>query len=84
MVMLFFLSLTFVFLLQLIIFAPTDCPSHRSLIPIQSSKNKNLKTETPRITNIFSSVFIYKKRDERERRKKEERQKKIKIEIQPS
>jgi hypothetical protein len=64
-------------LLQPIIFTPTDCSSHRSLIPIQRSKNKSLKTEILRITNSFSSIFIYKKIDEREtereRRKKEER-----------
>jgi hypothetical protein len=29
-----FLGLTFTFLLQPITFAPTYCPSHRSLIPI--------------------------------------------------
>jgi hypothetical protein len=58
-------------------FALTDCPSHRSLIPIQCSKNKNLKTEISRITNPFLSVFIYKKRDEREteRKNKERREK---------
>jgi hypothetical protein len=43
-------ALSFVFLLPLITFAPTDCPSHRSLILIQRSKNKNLKTE---IKNIY-------------------------------
>jgi hypothetical protein len=76
MVLLFFLGLTFalifIFLLPPITFALTDCSSHRLLIPIQRFKNKNLKTEIPRITNPFSSVFIYKKRDERE---KEERKK---------
>jgi hypothetical protein len=66
-----FLGLTFAFLLPLIIFAPTDCPSHCSLIPIQRSKNKNLKTKIPQITNHFSSIFIYKKRKEkRDRRNK--------------
>jgi hypothetical protein len=71
-------------------FAPTDCSSHHSLIPIQCSKNENLNTKIPWITNPFSSVFIYKKRDEREtereRRKKEERRetKEIKTEIRPS
>jgi hypothetical protein len=90
MVLLFFLdlifTLTFIFLLPSLTFAPTDCPSHRSLIPIQRSKNKNLKTKISRITNLFSSVFIYKKRDERERREKEERKEtqEIKTEIQPS
>jgi hypothetical protein len=74
-----FLNLTSIFLLLSITFALMDCPSHRSLISIQRFKNKNLKTEIPRITNPFSSVFIYKKRDEREkeeRKKREERQKK--------
>jgi hypothetical protein len=55
-----------------------DCPSHRSFIPIQRSKNQNSKTEIARITNPFSSVFIYKNRDEREtekRKKKEIRNK---------
>jgi hypothetical protein len=42
---------------------------------IQHSKIENLKTEIPRITNPFSSVFIYKKREEREERK-EKREKK--------
>jgi hypothetical protein len=79
-------ALTFTFLLPPIIFSPTDCLSHRSLIPIQRSKNKNLKTKISRITNPFSSIFIYKKRDEREkkeRRKKEEGREteEIKIEI---
>jgi hypothetical protein len=83
-----FLGLTFIFLLRPIIFAPTDCPSHRSLIPTQCSKNKKFKTLW--ITNPFLSVFIYKKKDEREtereRRKKEERRgtKEIKIETRPS
>jgi hypothetical protein len=91
MVMVFFLgltfSLTFTFLLSPITFAPTDCSSHRSLISIQRSKNENLKTAIPWITNPFSSVFIYKKRDEREtkreRKKKEERREteEIKTEI---
>jgi hypothetical protein len=66
-----FLGLTFIFLLQSITFAPTDCPSHRSLILIQRSKNKNLKTEIPRITTTFH-LFSYIKREMRERRKKEE------------
>jgi hypothetical protein len=39
---------------------------------------KNLKTEISRITNPFSSVFIYKKRDERDR---EERRESIEIKI---
>jgi hypothetical protein len=38
-------------------------------------KNKNLKTKISRITNTFTSVFIYKKRDEREERKKREKRK---------
>jgi hypothetical protein len=75
-------TLTFIFLFPPITFALTDCPSHRSLISIQRFKNKNLKTIIPRITNTFSSIFIYKKRDERERREK--RVKKNKYEIQPS
>jgi hypothetical protein len=50
---------------------------------------KNLKTKISRITNPFLSIFIYKKRDKRqrekeERKKREERQKKIKTEIRPS
>jgi hypothetical protein len=64
------------FLLPPITFAPTDCPSHRSLISIQCSKNENLKTKISQITNPFSSVFIYKKRDEREERNKRERREK--------
>jgi hypothetical protein len=72
-----FLGLTFAFWLQLIKFASTDCLSHRSLNPIQRSKNENFKNEIPWIIDPFSSVFIYKKRDEREtereRRKKEDR-----------
>jgi hypothetical protein len=86
-----FLGQTFTFLLQPITFAPTNCPSYRSLILIQRFKNKNLKTKIPQIINHFLSVFIYKKRDERERqrekeerKKREERPKKIKIEIRPS
>jgi hypothetical protein len=71
-------TLTFIFLLPPITFAPTDCPSHRSLIPIQRSKNKNLKIKISGITNPFSSVFIYKKRDERKEIEE------IKIEIQSS
>jgi hypothetical protein len=51
-----------------------DCSSHRSLIPIQRSKNENLKTEIPRITNPFSFVFIYKKRDERETKERKKRE----------
>jgi hypothetical protein len=66
-----FFGLTFTFLLQPITFAPTDCPTHRSLIPIQRSKNKNLKTEISQIINRFSFIFIYKKRDEKEREKEE-------------
>jgi hypothetical protein len=66
-----------IYLISPITFAPTDCPSHRSFIPIQRSKNQNLKTEIPRITNPFLSIFIYKKRDERETEE-------IKTEIQPS
>jgi hypothetical protein len=67
-------------LLPLITFAPTDCPSHHSLIPIQRSKNENLKTKIP------WRERERRKRDEREtereRRKKEERRetKEIKIE----
>jgi hypothetical protein len=70
-------TLTFTFLLPPITFAPTDCPSHRSLIPIQCCKNKNLKTEISRIINPFLSIFIYEKRDDREteeRKKREESQ----------
>jgi hypothetical protein len=74
-------ALTFIFLFPPIIFAPTDCPTHRSLILIQYSKNKNLKIKIPPITNSFSSVFIYKKRDEREERKKREKRKEIKTKI---
>jgi hypothetical protein len=73
-----FLGLTFICLLPPITFATTDCSSHRSLIPIQHSKNENLKTKISWITNSFSSVFIYKKRYEKEERKEIE---KIKIEI---
>jgi hypothetical protein len=51
-----------------------DCSSHRSLIPIQRSKNENLKTEIPRIINPFSFVFIYKKRDERETKERKKRE----------
>jgi hypothetical protein len=40
---------------------------------IQKSKFKN---RNPTITKPFSSVFIYKKRDERDREEKEERNKK--------
>jgi hypothetical protein len=60
------------------------------LISIQRSKNKNFKNKISWITDPFSSIFIYKKRDEREtkreRRKKEERREteEIKTEIQPS
>jgi hypothetical protein len=69
--------LTFAFLLQPITFVLTDCSYHCSLIPIQCSKNKNFKTEISPITNPFSSIFIYKKREERdkERKKKERREK---------
>jgi hypothetical protein len=81
-----FLVLAFAFLLPPITFAPTDCPSHRSLIPIQRFKNENLKIKISRITNPFSSFFIYKKRDERDGREKEERREpvEIKIKIRPS
>jgi hypothetical protein len=65
-----------IYLISPITFALTDCPSHRSFIPIQRSKNKNSKTEAARITNPFSYVFIYKKRDERDIEAKEERNKK--------
>jgi hypothetical protein len=65
-------ALTFIFLLQLITFAPMDCPSHRSLISIQRSKNKNLKTKIPRINNHFY-LFSYIKREMRETKEKEER-----------
>jgi hypothetical protein len=65
-----FLGLTFIVFAPTNKFALTDCSSHRSLIPIQRSKNENLKTEISRITNPFSSVFIYKKRDERDRERK--------------
>jgi hypothetical protein len=71
-------ALTFDFLLQSITFSPADCPSHRSLIPIQRSKNKNLKIEISQIINHFSSIFIYKKRDEKEQREKEGRKKREK------
>jgi hypothetical protein len=60
-------ALTLTFFLQPLTFAHTDCPSHRLLIPIQRSKNENLKIEISRITKLFSSVFIYKKIDERDR-----------------
>jgi hypothetical protein len=56
-----------------ITFAPTDCPSHLSFIPIQRSKNENSKTEISRITKLFLSIFIYKKRGEREAKKREEK-----------
>jgi hypothetical protein len=83
-----FLCMTFAFLLSSIIFASTDCTSHCSFIPIQRSKNQNLKTKISRIIHIFSSVFIYKKRDERvterERRKKKRETIEIKTEIRPS
>jgi hypothetical protein len=72
-----FLDLTFIFfLLPSITFTLTDCSSHRSLIPIQRSKNENLKTQISRITNPFSSVFIYKKRDEREQEERREKKNK--------
>jgi hypothetical protein len=59
-----------------ITFALTDGPSHRSFITIQQSKNQNSKIEISRIINPFSSIFIYKKRGERDReRKKKEREK---------
>jgi hypothetical protein len=77
-------ALTFIFLLPSITFALMDCPSHRSLIPIQCSKNKNLKTKIRRITNPFSSAFIYKKTDERETGRERRETKKIKIKIRPS
>jgi hypothetical protein len=57
-------------------FASTDCPSHHSLIPIQRSKNKNLKTKISQITNPFSYVFIYKKRDKEEGRERDRERKK--------
>jgi hypothetical protein len=45
--------------------------------PNPTIKKSKFKTETPRITNPFSFVFIYKKRDERETKKrKKERNKK--------
>jgi hypothetical protein len=56
-----------------------DCPSHRSFIPNQRSKNQNSKTKIPQIINPFSFIFIYKKRYEREtekRKKKKIRNKK--------
>jgi hypothetical protein len=59
-----------------IIFALTDCPSHRSFIQFNDPNIKNLKTEILRITNPFLSVFIYKKRDERDKKEKEERREK--------
>jgi hypothetical protein len=40
-----------------------------------------LKTEISRITNLFLSIFIYKKRSERDRRVKEERREPVEIEI---
>jgi hypothetical protein len=58
-------------------FAPTDYPYHRSLIPIQHFRNKNLKIEISRITNHFSSV-LYIKREMRERNKKGRREKRDK------
>jgi hypothetical protein len=78
-----FLGLTFIFLLPPITFAPTDCLSHSSLIPIQRSKNENSKNDVLWIINHFSSIFIYKKRDEREteREIREREIEEIKIEI---
>jgi hypothetical protein len=81
-----------IYLISPITFAPTVCSSHRSFIPIQRSKNQKSKTETPRITNPFSSIFIYKKRDERKTKKKKKKKnkkqrretKEIKIKIRPS
>jgi hypothetical protein len=80
-----------IYLILPITFAPTDCSSHRSFILIQRFKNSKLK-KTPRITNPFSSIFIYKKRDERETEKRKEEgnkkqrreTKEIKIEIRSS
>jgi hypothetical protein len=54
-----------------ITFALTDYPFHRSFIPIQRSKDQNSKTKIRRIINPFSSIFMYKKRDERQREKEE-------------
>jgi hypothetical protein len=59
-------ALTFDFLLPPITFTPKDCPSHYSLISIQRSKNKNLKTEISHITNHFH-MFLYIKREMREK-----------------
>jgi hypothetical protein len=53
-----------------------NCPYHRSLIPIQRSKNKKFKTKISQIINPFSYVYIYKKRDRERKREKEERKKK--------
>jgi hypothetical protein len=65
-----FFDLTFALLLPPITFALTGCPSHCSLIPIQRSKNKNLKTKIPLITNPFHLFLYVKKRDEGEETKK--------------
>jgi hypothetical protein len=55
-------------------FAPTNYEifsSHCSFISIQQSKNQNLKTEIPQITNPFSTILIYKRRDEERERERE-------------
>jgi hypothetical protein len=81
-------ALTFTFLLSPITFAPTDCPSYRSLILIKYSKNKYLKTKFHGLPTPFH-LFSYIKREMREkeeRRKKKERREteEIKTEIRPS
>jgi hypothetical protein len=62
-----------IYLISSITFALTESSSHHSFIPIQWSKNQNSKTEIPRITNPFSSVLIYKKREEREKEKRKKK-----------
>jgi hypothetical protein len=70
-----FFGLTFAFLIQPITFAPTDCPSHRSLIPIQHFKNENFKLKFYGLPTLFH-LFSYIKREMKERqREKEERKK---------
>jgi hypothetical protein len=53
-------------------FAPTDFPSHRSLIPIQRSKNKNLKRKSHELPTHFH-LFSYIKREMREKRERREK-----------
>jgi hypothetical protein len=65
-----------IYLISPIKFAHTDCPSHCSFIPIQRSKNQNLKIKIAWITNSLLYIFIYKKKDERQREKEEKTRKK--------